>query len=80
MKNPNELISPNALYLDIKEVGKLFSPPISRQKLGRLKRSGELPLIPCKIGKRTYYHKKQTVKLIEKLCNSNMNYDMDASL
>ncbi|WP_438710723.1 hypothetical protein ACSTS3_18580 [Aquimarina muelleri] len=80
MKNLNELINPNAVFLSISEVGKLFSPPISRQKLARLKKSGILPLKPVKIDKRVYYHKGKTIALIEQLCEINMNYDLNASL
>ncbi|KZS39733.1 hypothetical protein AWE51_08765 [Aquimarina aggregata] len=80
MKNPNELISPNALFLSINEVGKLFSPPISRQKIARLKKSGKLPLITIKIDERMYYYKPYTIELILELCDKDMNYDLDASL
>ncbi|MHA7056784.1 helix-turn-helix transcriptional regulator [Aquimarina sp. M1] len=80
MKNPNELISPHAVFLSISEVGKLFSPPISRQKIARLIASGELPLIPLKIGKRFCYHKEHTITLILQLAEKDDRYDLDASL
>ncbi|WP_103866725.1 hypothetical protein [Aquimarina sp. I32.4] len=80
MRNPNELASPHAVFLSIREIGKLFSPPISRQKLAQLKKSGILPLKPVKIDKRTYYHKEKSIALIEHLCEVDMSYDLNASL
>lgn len=80
MKNPNELINPTALFLSIREVGKLFSPPISRQKIEELIKSEKLPLIPIKIGQRIYYNKNHTIKMILQLISKDDNYDMDASL
>jgi len=80
MKNPNELINPGALFLSISEVGKLFSPPISRQKVARLKKSGKLPLIPIKLEGSTYYDKEHTIKIILELSEIDMRYDLDASI
>ncbi len=80
MKNPNELINPGALFLSISEVGKLFSPPISRQKVTRLKESGKLPLLPIKLEGRIYYDKLHTIELILQLSEIDMSYDLDASL
>lgn len=80
MKNPNELVSPNAVFLSISEVGKLFSPPISRQKLGGLIKSEKLPLVRIRIEGRIYYDKHHTIQLILQLCETDMNYDLDASL
>lgn len=67
MKNPNELINPGALFLSISEVGKLFSPPISRQKIARLKKSGKLPLQPIKLEGNIFYYKVHTIQLILQL-------------
>lgn len=80
MTNPNKLMNPEAVFLSISEVGKLFSPPISRQKIARLIASGELPLIPLRVGKRVNYHKAHTIKLILQLAENNDHYDLDASL
>ncbi len=80
MKNPNELINPGAMFLSISEVGKLFSPPISRQKLSRLQKSGKLPLVTIRIEGRIFYYKPHVILLILQLCETDMNYDLDASL
>ena len=80
MKNPNELINPGALFLSISEVGKLFSPPISRQKLGRLQKSGKLPLVPIRIEGSIFYYKPYVILLILQLCETDMNYDLDTVL
>lgn len=80
MKNPNKMINPEALFLSISEVGKLFSPPMSRQKLARLIKSGKLPLVPIRIVGSIYYCKDHTVKQILQLCDTYDNYDLDASL
>ncbi len=80
MKHPNELINPEAIFISIEEVGKLFSPPVSRQKLSELKKSGALPLESIKISYRFFYYKPHVIALILKLCEKDMNYDLDATL
>ena len=78
MKNPNDLINPGGMFITIKEIGKLFSPPISRQKIGKLRDSGELPIVPIPVGGMKYYEKKAVIKLILELSEKDETYDLAA--
>ncbi len=65
MKNPYELINPSAEFLSIKEIGKLFSPPISYQSLWKWQKQGILKLTPYQLGNKKFYKRTEVMEVLE---------------
>ena len=60
------LINPEAEYLSIKEVGKLFSPPISHVSLWKWQKDEKLQLIPYLFGNKKFYKRSEVLQEIER--------------
>lgn len=60
------LINPEAEYLSIKEIGKLFSPPISHVSLWKWQRDGKLQLTPYLFGNKKFYKRSEVLQEIER--------------
>jgi hypothetical protein len=61
----NRLINPSAEFLSIKEVGKLFSPPISHVSLWKWQKEGKLNLNPYLFGNKKFYKREEVLEEIE---------------
>ncbi|AUP81221.1 hypothetical protein [Flavivirga eckloniae] len=59
------LINPEAEYLSIKEIGKLFSPPISHVSLWKWQKQGKLRFTPYLFGNKKFYKKSEVLQVIE---------------
>lgn len=60
------LINPEAEYLSLKEIGKLFSPPISSVSLWRWVTTGKLNLTPVILGNKKFYKRIEVIEEIER--------------
>ena len=60
------LINPEAEYLSIKEIGKLFSPPISHVSLWKWQKDGKLQLTPYLFGNKKFYKRSEVLQEIER--------------
>ena len=60
------LINPEAEFLSIKEIGKLFSPPISSVSLIKWQKEGSLKLTPYLFGNKKFYKRKEIIAEIER--------------
>ncbi|WP_024773008.1 helix-turn-helix transcriptional regulator [Aquimarina macrocephali] len=61
-----ELINPDAEFLSLKEVGKLFSPPISYTTLWKWQKQGKLQLSPYVLGNKKFYKASEVLQELEK--------------
>ncbi len=60
------LINPEAEYISSKEIGKLFSPPISTVSLWRWQKQGKLNLSPYIFGNKKFYKRTEVLDEIER--------------
>lgn len=60
------LINPEAEYLSLKEIGKLFSPPISNVSLWKWQKQGKLRLTPYVLGNKKFYKRSEVLAEIER--------------
>lgn len=60
------LINPEAEFLSLKEIGKLFSPPVSHVSLWKWQKNGTIQLNPYLIGGRKFYKKEEVLQEIER--------------
>lgn len=60
------LINPEAEFLSIKEIGKLFSPPVSHVSLWKWQKTGKIQLTAYVLGNRKFYKKDEVLKEIER--------------
>lgn len=56
IKTDTELINPDAEYYSLKEISKLFNPPISYTTLWKWREKGILKLVPYVYGNKMYFH------------------------
>lgn len=59
------LINPEAEYLSLKEISKLFSPPISPVSLWKWQKQGKLQLTPYVFGNKKFYKRSEVIAEIE---------------
>jgi hypothetical protein len=60
------LINPEAEYISLKEIGKLFSPPISQVSLWKWQKNGEFKLTPYLFGNKKFYKLTDVLEEIER--------------
>jgi len=60
------LINPDAEFLNLSEVGKLFSPPISRVSLWKWQKEGKLKLTPYLLGSKKFYKRQEVIVEVER--------------
>lgn len=60
------LLNPDAEFLNIDEVGKLFSPPISRVSFWKWEKEGKLQLPSYQLGNKKYYKRSEVIREIER--------------
>ncbi len=63
--NFHKIINPDAEYLSLSEIGKLFSPPISYVSLWKWQKTGVLNLTPMTLGNKKFYKKVEVIKELE---------------
>ena len=66
IKTNIELINKNAVYINLNEVGKLFSPPISYTTLWKWQKEGVIKLIPRVFGNKKFYHIDEVIQELER--------------
>jgi len=62
-----KLINPDAEYISMKEIGNLFSPPISYVSLWKWQKDGKIKLTRFKLGSKYYYKKTEVIAEIERV-------------
>ena len=60
------LINPDAEFLSLSEIGKLFSPPISRESLWKWQKQGTLKLTPYLFGNKKFFKRSEVLAAIER--------------
>lgn len=65
--NFHKLINPDAEYISMKEIGNLFSPPISYVSLWKWQKEGKIKLTRFKLGSKFYYKKSEVIEEIERI-------------
>ena len=66
IKTDIELINPDAIYISLKEVGKLFSPPVSYTTLWKWQKKGILKLVPRVYGNKKFYNFEEVIQELER--------------
>lgn len=61
-----ELINPDATYISLNEIRKLFNPPLSYTTLWKWQKKGFLKLTPRVISNKRYYHMDEVIQEIER--------------
>ncbi len=60
-----KLINPDAEFINLSEIGKLFSPPISRVSLWKWQKQGKLKLTPYLLGNKKFFKRSEVLAEIE---------------
>lgn len=63
----NNLINPDATFLSASEIGKMFSPNVSKVSIWRWQKDGRLNLTKYKFGSRVFYKKDEVINAIKKI-------------
>lgn len=58
-KSPYGLVNPSAEFISLKEIGQLFSPPISTVSLNKWLKQGKLVLTPYVLGNKKFYKRSE---------------------
>lgn len=64
--NNYKLVNPDAEYISMKEIGNLFSPPISYVSLWRWQKEGKIQLTRYKVGSKFFYKRSEVIAELEK--------------
>jgi len=65
--NLHKLINPDAEYISMKEIGNLFSPPISYVSLWKWQKEGKITFTRYKLSSKYFYKKSEVIKEIERV-------------
>lgn len=63
----DKLVNPDATFLSASEIGKIFSPNISKVSIWRWQKDGRLNLTKYKFGSRVFYKKEEVIDAIKKM-------------
>ena len=63
----DKLVNSEAEFISASEIGKIFSPPISKVSIWRWQKDGRLQLTQYRFGSRVFYSKVEVIDAIKKM-------------